>query len=75
MSEENNPLFQRIRNILYAVSAILGLSGIVMDEAFIGAITAGVIAFIGIATDIIAWWYSRKKFEIKDVSEPPVASQ
>lgn len=75
MSEENNPLFQRIRNILYAVSAILGLSGIVMDEMFISAITAGIIAALGIISDILAWWYSRKKFEIKDVSEPPVASQ
>ena len=74
MSEENNALFQRIRNILYAVSAVLGLSGIVMDEMFIGAITAGIIAAFGIITDIVAWWYSRKKFEIKDVSEPPVAS-
>ena len=74
MSEENNALFQRIRNILYAVSAVLGLSGIVMDDAFIGAITAGIIAVFGIITDIVAWWYSRKKFEIKDVSEPPVAS-
>ena len=75
MSEENNPLFQRIRNILYAVSAVLGLSGIVMDEMFISAITAGIIAALGIISDILAWWYSRKKFEIKDVSEPPVASQ
>lgn len=74
MTEETSPLFQRVRNILYAVSAVLGLSGIVMDEAFIGAITAGIIAVFGIVSDLIAWWYSRRKFKIKAVSEPPVAS-
>lgn len=74
MSEENNTLFQRVRNIIYMVSAVLGIWGLAVDEAFIGAITAGVIAIIGIVTDLIAWWYSRKKYEIKVASEPPVAS-
>lgn len=75
MEEEKSKRFQQLRNILYAVSAVLGLSGIVMDETFINAIVAGIIALFGIITDVIAWWYSRQKFQIKDVSEPPVASQ
>lgn len=74
MEEENRKRFQQLRNVLYMVSAILGLSGIVMDEAFINAIVAGVIAAFGIITDVVAWWYSRKKFVVKALDEPPVAS-
>lgn len=68
MSEENDKLFQRIRNVLYAVSAVLGLSGIVLEEAFIGAISAGIIAVFGIVSDVLAWWYSRRKFVVEPVS-------
>lgn len=74
MDEKTSKTAQQLRNIGYAISAVLAALGIAFDESLIDPIVLGVIGGINLITNVVAWWYSRKKFVVKDVSEPPVAS-
>lgn len=58
--EEKTSTFQKLRNVAYALSAVLGIYGFAVDEAIIEPIVVGIVALFGIATDVLAWWYSRR---------------
>lgn len=67
-NEEREQFAQRLRNSAYAISGILALFGIVLDETVIEPIVMGVIGVINLITIVLAWWYSRRRYVVAPVS-------
>lgn len=60
---------QSIRNVVYALSGIAALFGLVLDEMTLEPIILGIIGVINLITIIAAWWYSRRKFVVASAIE------